>query len=337
MKPTLNPMFTSHMVLQAEEPMRFFGNGTGDIRVTIDGMSAEAVCKEEQWIAELPPMPYGGPYTVTVVMDGDVTILEDVYLGDVYIIAGQSNMQFKLFESNTPSLEWRSNERMRLFSTERIEEHTEEHFHPEDGWVVCEKETAGYWSAIGYHLASALMEKEDVTIGLITCYQGASVIESFVPEGLFMAHGIEIPPEQKMQDHFHELYGRWNGEGQIFHYTVEKISPYRVKAVLWYQGESDTSMAEAAVYDQELALMIDCWREVFRNPKMAFIVIQIADYAERMDEAWKRMQQAQWNVQFLRDAVKTIPCRDICESDSIHPVSKKPLAERIAEYLMEGR
>ena len=136
-----------------------------------------------------------------------------------------------------------------------------------------------------------------------------------------------------MQDHFHELYGRWNGEGQLYHYTVEKIAPYSVKAVIWYQGESDTSIAEAEVYDQELAMMIDCWREVFRNEEMPFVVIQIADYIERTDAAWKRLQQAQWDAQFLRENVKTIICRDVCEDDNIHPASKKQLAERIAASL----
>lgn len=333
MKPRLNPIFTSHMVLQAEAPIRFFGEGDGDIQVSLNENRAKAVIKDGKWMAELPPMPYGGPHRVMVQLDEEQIVLEDVYLGDVYIIAGQSNMQFKLFQCNTPESEWHSNDRMRLFSTQRIEEHTEEHFHPEDGWVLCEKETAGYWSAIGYHLAETLTAQKNGVVGLITCYQGASVIESFVPEGWYKTYGIEVPDTLKMQDHFHELYGRWNGEGQIFHYTVEKICPYNVKAVIWYQGESDTSMAEAEVYDQELALLIDCWRAVFMNEDLPFVVIQIADYIDRQDAAWARLQQAQWDAQFLREKVKTILSKDVCENDNIHPASKKKLAERIAKNL----
>lgn len=78
--------------------------------------------------------------------------------------------------------------------------------------------------------------------------------------------------------------------------------------------------------------MMDCWREAFWDPELPFVVIQIADYIERPDAAWKRLQQAQWDVQFLRENVKTIPCRDICEANNIHPSTKSVLAARIAEH-----
>ena len=76
-----------------------------------------------------------------VVSDKNESVtLNNVYIGEVYLCSGQSNMQFKLCESTYPKEEYVSNKNLRLFSTERMLDN--EHFKSHDGWVVCNKETA---------------------------------------------------------------------------------------------------------------------------------------------------------------------------------------------------
>ena len=97
----ISDIFTSNMVLPAGKEIRIFGEGEGNVTVTLCGNTAKGVCSDGKWEAVLPPMTYGGPYEMRIELDGEAVTHENVYIGKVYIFAGQSNMQFKLHESAT--------------------------------------------------------------------------------------------------------------------------------------------------------------------------------------------------------------------------------------------
>ncbi len=333
---TLNPLFASHMVLQANKPVRFFGEGEGDITVSLCSKTAKATCKDGKWIAELEPMEAGGPYTVEIDLDGEKISLDDVYIGDVYIVAGQSNHQFKLGTTTTPN--GKDIDRLRLFSSPRLEEG--EPFKPSDGWVVCSEKNAPSWPAIGYLVGEKIEADRDRAVGIITSYQGASVIETWVPEGLFESRGIVVADSEKTHSHTCQEYSAWNKDGTLYHYVVEKLIPYSVSAVIWYQGESDSTVGEAKVYDRELAALIECWREVYRDESLPFVVVQLADLLDaatgKVSDGWRLMQEAQLNVANLCSNTEVVKCADICENDDIHPVTKAPLAKRIADVILKN-
>ena len=46
-----------------------------------------------KWVAKLPPLPVGGPYTLTVTGPQTVT-LTNILVGDVWLCSGQSNMSY---------------------------------------------------------------------------------------------------------------------------------------------------------------------------------------------------------------------------------------------------
>lgn len=329
----LNPLFSSHMVFPANKPIRIFGTGSGCASITFAGITKHISSESGFWQTVFPPMNYGGPYTMTIVSDDQSCVLTDIFVGEVYLIAGQSNMEFKLSESNTPSDQWHTNDRLRLFSTRRIE--GGDKYTPDDGWVCCKKKDAGDWSAIGYLMGNLLSEKKDIAVGLITCYQGASVIESWVPKGTFENAGIKLADEEKFRDHFEDAYSTWNGDGILFEQGISQILPCSLNAVIWYQGESDCSVPEAKVYAQELCLLIDAWRAAFADPELSFIVVQIADNHEPQRSGWQLIQQAQLEVPLLRPYVKTVISADICEDYEIHPRTKDKLAARIVDTLMD--
>ncbi len=181
-----------------------------------------------------------------------------------------------------------------------------------------------------------IFENKNIAVGIIACYQGASVIESWVPACAFQRIGINIPVENKHIDHISEAYKEWNGEGVLYEYALSQVVPFALSAVIWYQGESDTSTAEAEVYMDELKELISIWRKDFKNLLLPFVVVQIANYDERADEAWSLVQNAQLNIQNALDNVKTVISADVCESDDIHPKTKDKLSDRIADELMRG-
>ena len=241
-------------------------------------------------------------------------------------------MQFRLCESNTPAEAYKSNELLRLFYTDRVEK---DFFSSSDGWVKADAGTVGEWSAIGYLAGNEISERKGIAVGVIACYQGASVIESWVPAGAFESRGTGVPPEQRFVDHTHERYGAWNGDGFLYENALSQVIPYSLSGVVWYQGESDVSAEEGAVYADELRALIDVWRNDFRDPRLPFVVIQIADHVSKNRPGWTLVQAAQAEVGETVEGVKTVVCRDICENIPIHPPSKLVLSARVAQALAE--
>ena len=325
---TLNPIFASGMVMQAGKPARIFGSGAGNVRVEFLGQTRR-VESNGQWLIEFEPQPYGGPYKMIIILDGEKTEIEDVWFGDVYLLGGQSNMQFKMWERREPTDVYEGNENIRLFTVDRVEENTEERWGVKDGWVTLTEENAKDFSAIGYYVSSELA-KNGRKIGLIACYQGASVIQSWLRKDV--AQRPELQVENKFADH--EWFPIWNIDGLLYEYMLTKIIPYSMASVLWYQGESNASVDEARIYLKFLDALTSSWREVFMDEDLEFIIIQLADYIERDTEGWHLIQEAQIKAQDELKNVKTVICRDVCETNDIHPRSKKELSLRIANALI---
>lgn len=128
------------MILAKGKPIHVFGEGTGHICVRLAGKKASAGCTDGRWDVTLPAMKAGGPYSMTIRSGKDRIILNDIYIGNVIMVSGQSNMQFKLRESSTPEEEWFSDPLLRSYSLPRMEEG--EPFSPEDGWIACTEDNA---------------------------------------------------------------------------------------------------------------------------------------------------------------------------------------------------
>ncbi len=323
---TLNPIFTNGMIMQANKPVRIFGSGEGAVAVDFLGQS-KSITSNGEWLIEFDAQSYGGPYTMTVSLNGKKTEINDIYFGDVYLLGGQSNMQFKMWERREPTDVYEGNENVHLYTVDRMEENTEERFGMADGWVTLTKENAKDFSAIGYYVSQEL--GKDRKIGLIACYQGASVIQSWLRKDV--AQRPELQVENKFADH--EWFPIWNDDGILYDYMLTKIIPYSMASVLWYQGESNASVDEARIYLRFLDALTSSWREVFMDENLEFIVIQLADYDERNTEGWHLVQEAQLKAQDELKNVKTVICRDVCETDDIHPRSKKELSLRIVKAL----
>ncbi len=332
----ISPLFSNHTVLQANQPIRIFGAGHGTATAEIDGLSGATESVGLKWLIELPPHEYGGPYTLTITLNGEQQEFTDIYFGDVYLLAGQSNLQFKLHMTTTPPEEYQGNNMLRLFSSRRPEE--SESFFPEDGWVVAEQENVKNWSAIGYLAGNILAKETKHAIGLITCYQGASMIQSWLPAGVLLGTECDIAAEERSGDLRRQQYMAWNHDGQLYETVFLSLAPYSMKAVIWYQGESNTHPPEnkTEIYIGMLTRLIHCWRSSLRAPNLPFIIIQLADYIYGNAEGWKAVQTAQLKIAENMENVYPIRCADLCESNDIHPPTKLPFAKRLAEFILKN-
>ncbi len=327
-----NTIFSSGMVFAKGLPIRIYGAGNGTAEIFFAGNKRCVKSENGKWYAEFPAMEYGGPYEITLKTTENQIVLNDIYVGEVYLFAGQSNMQFKVGEGKDEPTHCESNEMLRIYTTERIEKG--EFFTPNDGWVKANKDTAKHCSALAHFAGIKLAKQKGIAIGIIVAYQGASVIESWVPKGIFEQNGIILPKEAKGQSHYSGPYSAWNHDGQLYEYTISKIIPFSLTGVVWYQGESDTTIGEAKVYGKELSILISAWRSAFDNSKLPFVIIQLADFKNADQEAWKMVQLAQYDIQFKVPNTITVISADACVNDDIHPPKNFELAERLADVII---
>ena len=333
----LNKIFSSHMVLPANKPFLVYGEGRGKVEITFNDEKRELVSEGDRWFLNFPPMAYGGPYDMEIDLNGEKKVLDDIYLGDVYLFSGQSNMAFRTSDSNMPEEYYEDNSMLRIFSPTRF---GTLNLTPDNGWTIATKDNVADWSAVGYASSRYVQKDKNVAVGVIVSAQGASVIESWVPAKTFENNGIVISKDGKFIDHFKHANDKyyWNEHGYLYANSLSEIIPYSLSAVIWYQGESDASHDEAMVYAKELKILIEKWREAFSEPKLPFVVVQIADLFDGSETrdfvAWRIIQQAQVEVQNLTNDVKTVISKDVCENDDIHPKTKHILARRVADALM---
>ena len=328
----LNQIFCSGMVLAANKPIRIFGTGSGRAAVRFLGMEKSVVSAGADWCLELPAQPYGGPYELDITLDGVQQHLHDVYVGEVLLLHGQSNIQFRLNESSYPVEQYEACPRLRLFSSPKFVNGEAKSL--TDGWVACTKQTAGIFSAIGYHVGLEIAKARGCAVGLIACCQGASVIQTWLPKGTEEALGICIADADRHRDHFKEPYRNWNPEGYLYEMSVKPLMPYSLSYVIWYQGESNATVAEGKVYDKLLAALIAQRRRDFADPELPFVVVELAECLARAGEGWTLVQQAQNQVAERVFGVTTVRCADVCENDNIHPPTKIYLSERVASVIL---
>ncbi len=194
----LAEIFTDNMVLQREKPIRIFGTGSADVNVRIGDISVKSdIASENEWMAVLPPMQAGGPYTIEV-SDAQTQIeLKNILIGDVWIISGQSNAEMPLLCDlrGIYEAEQCRNDSIRLYNCNTTTlpydiPHYYENFSrwlPNEfgQWGICDTESALNVSAIGYYVAKFINKETNVPIGIINASKGGTKIESWLPREVF--------------------------------------------------------------------------------------------------------------------------------------------------------
>ena len=257
----LAEIFTDNMVLQRNKEIALFGYGKGKGTIECCDKKIEFESVEERFCVYLPAENAGGPHVMKVILNEEETILNNILIGDVYIAAGQSNMEITL--RDTTDIPQKENTNVRFF----IEPHNAD---PEMNnircnesvWQVCDRETILDFSAIGYDVANMINEQTDIPIGIIGCNKGASRVDAWTDPNI-----VETPSYQKMISEKHWDYDiyKFNQNSWLYINKLLPIVPFTVNGIIWYQGESNRRHEEALYYDKMLELMIGNWRELWRE------------------------------------------------------------------------
>ncbi|MEI7729153.1 MAG: sialate O-acetylesterase [Verrucomicrobiota bacterium] len=194
-------VFQSNMVLQRNKSLNVWGWAEpGEaVVVTFAGQEVQArAAADRAWQVTLKPSPANRvPQTMTVKGKSTTLTLENILVGDVWILGGQSNMEFPISNVDDGELEIVSANfpKIRLLtmpvgkgftsvhSFERLHEWSDwskRHFRKGD-WDICSPETVTEFSAIGYIFGRRVHMASGVPIGLIDASIGGTTVETWTP------------------------------------------------------------------------------------------------------------------------------------------------------------
>ena len=189
-KVRLPQIFQSGMVLQRGMTVPVWGTADAGERVVVklNRKSATAVADASgRWRVDLPAMKAGGPYKMDI---GDA-VLSDVWLGDVWLCSGQSNMETTLerVSPQYPDELNDSNAQVRLF---HVQYQTDTHGPSADlrptSWRILNRENAWRFSSIGYFLGKQLQREKGVAQGIIESAWGGTPIEAWIAADTLAKH-----------------------------------------------------------------------------------------------------------------------------------------------------
>lgn len=121
----------------------------------------------------------------------------------------------------------------------------------------------------------------------------------------------------------------------LYNGMIMPVAPYGIRGVIWYQGESNAD--RAVQYRTLFPAMIEDWRRVFRNPRMPFYFVQLANFMDPQtgpeESAWAELREAQAMTLRLPFTGMALAI-DAGEATDIHPIRKDIVAERLARLAL---
>lgn len=177
-------VFADGMVLQRGQPLPVWGRAAPGAQVRVDFAGKQATAKADangDWRAELPALPAGGPYTLRVDDKAAPAQLSDVYVGEVWLASGQSNMEWPLAQTDgaEAAIAAANDPLIRHFKIPKSWSGAPQWQLEGGTWLPANPKNAAELSAVAYYFAQQLRARTGVAVGIIDSTWGGSVIEAW--------------------------------------------------------------------------------------------------------------------------------------------------------------
>lgn len=374
----LPDVLASSMVLQQKQAVPIWGTAEPGETVTVSfGKIKKTVIAgaDGKWRVDLGKLEASStPRTMTIV--GKNTIeLKDVLVGEVWLVSGQSNMQWRLPESENgeTATAGANHPNIRLFNVSR-----EVAFKRRQGrlgeWSACTPESVKEFSAAGYYFGVELAKALKVPIGLINSSYGGSQAEAWTPVE-YLSASADLKPavertkvwdeeRPRVREQYTEAIRKWREEADkaraagarpspspsvpdalrdyrvassIYDGMIEPLTPFAIRGAIWYQGESNEARAEQ--YGILLPVMIKSWRERWGRGDFPFGIIQLPNYRQQKSEpeesAWSFIREVQRRTARYTKNAGLIVTIDIGVANDIHPRNKLDVGKRMAVWALK--
>lgn len=365
-------IFTDHMVLQRETPLRLWGKAVpgSAVEVRISGKSYNAnVSDDASWSLQLDPLKAStSPMRITLVQGDESQELNNVLVGDVWLLVGQSNMEWPMQseEHYQAEIDQAQNKLLRFYNPSFIGKNIYgQAYTPEQNRSLQQEEMfSGAWqqsssesfksmSAVGYYFGKTIALKNDIPIGLVNLSVGGAPMETFIDSTSLAqskfkekvtGNWLENP---SLPDWIRER-GRENvGDGNLNHAFkpgfvyktgIAPMTDFPISGILWYQGESNAQEMDRVLEYAELqGLMVQNFRDKWKSPELPFYFVQLSsiDTLNYKSHFWPefRNQQLQ-SLKSISNSGMAVSLDKGAKND-VHPRNKKIIGERLARWALK--
>jgi sialate O-acetylesterase len=127
-----------------------------------------------------------------------------------------------------------------------------------------------------------------------------------------------------------------NRPSAIYNAMIAPLIDYKIKGVIWYQGESNAERAYQ--YQKLFPLLINDWREKFKDKNLPFFFVQLANYKVQKDQPadsdWAELREAQFKTLKSVSNTGMAVTTDIGNGEDIHPKNKQDVGGRLANIAL---
>lgn len=178
-------IFGSHMVLPRGTKIPIQGKADPNETLVVLIRDQEHTVTADgsgHWEVALDALLPGGPFTLSFMGENNQLILEDILVGDLWLCAGQSNMQFSLdmLGQSTTDIPPKADTNLRLFTVGVDVDYLPKKELGSGTWNRTTPESIKNFSATAYYFGKGLVEEQNVPIGLISSNLGATSIETWM-------------------------------------------------------------------------------------------------------------------------------------------------------------
>lgn len=356
----ISGMFTDGAVLQRERPVKIWGSSDlsegSVISAAFGSFSAEGkVDGNGKWELLLPAMAADTtPKALKITDGGEEIVVNDILVGDVYFVNGQSNIDYRLcddffFEDEKSKISPDDNIRIFIQPSSDLEglEHSvlltpqEEPVKPYYKWYKtnADENATRNFSAIGYYCAKKIADstKGEIPIGLIGTSRGGAQMTHLVP------------------DYINKKFGYTNPESliafNIYNVFMHPAENYTTCGMLWYQGESEAHIPPSYLHYKERFFMFLEYliQKTASGGDYTVYKFQLCSHStdpSTVTAGWKVAQFRSFQYDMATDP--NVPCKIYLipthdhgiktpDTDTAHPKYKMPIAQRCADLMLETR
>lgn len=313
-------IFTDNMVLQRDEPIKIWGTGSPETHVEVqflDKKESTIVDSKGTWSVKFFKQSANNtPRKLRVITSQDIITLNNILIGDIWLLVGQSNMEWPMsgemhFEEE---LKYADNKQLRFYNPKYIgkniygEAYNQDQrtklaggeLFNSDNWEVSDTTSFKAMSAVGYYFGKQIINKKGLPVGLINLSIGGAPLETFIAletlkenkkfskktgsNWLFNEHLPDWIRERGRENtNGDQIDSSFNGPnhaykpGFAFSTGIAPILEMPIKGILWYQGESNAQEKDRVEEYLELQkLMIEDYREKWEKPNLPFYWVQLS-------------------------------------------------------------
>ena len=290
--------------------------GPGGVPVAKFDWKPLAQVQKTRWDGDLSGIPVGGPYRLDLRLQDSPAVVSftDLLVGDLWILAGQSNMEGlgDLVDAQSPSPLVHSFDMADRWVLAEEPLHTLVNATDAVHWPPNSDQVPEKWTGQkldqylanrrkgagpGLPFAVEMAKRTEVPIGLLPCAHDGTSLEQWDP-ALKNVGGDSL---------YGSMLRRFRATGG------------RVRGVLWYQGESDANPKAAPLFEERFRKFVQAIRADFNEPKLPFYYVQIGRTANPANpQHWNAVQLAQLRSESEIPYVGMAAAVDLTLDDAIH-------------------